>query len=617
MKERKELKIPYPLGAFAEEGGIRFAFFSKASSCGVILYDRTGKEELKRVAFGEEDRVGNVYCKRIPGVDASQVTYLFYEDEEVLPDERGRIFVGDFSYGRVKSRTDFKAGFVTDEFDWEQDKRPLIPYHKALIYCVHVRGFTKHMSSNVTFRGTFAGIVEMIPYLKEIGVTTLELQPSYQFDEMPVKEEQEKKYPYCNGGEINGVLKEQLNYWGYKKGYYYTPKTAYSASDNPVREFKDMVKQLHRNGLEVVMQFYFSAGMKTVEILEILRFWLLEYHVDGFHLMGDGIPTNLLAEDDVLADCKLMYYQFEADKVYGVNENPQYPHLAEYNDSWYYDMRRFLRGEENMLQGVQYQMRHIPQKAGKIHYISNYFGFTLADMVSYDYKHNEENGEDNRDGTDYNCSWNCGTEGATEDEQILALRLKQMKNAMCLLMLSQSTPLIFMGDEFGNSQSGNNNPYCLDNEITWLDWNLQKQNAELFEFWKMLVELREKNSIISPKSQLRLMDYKGVGCPDLSYHGLEAWKPRTESYRRYIGIMLCGAYAENENEREEATIYIAMNMHWEDHEFRLPKALEGKSWSMVFSTDGNPFYKEGCIEEMQEKSTGQIIPARTIAVYIA
>lgn len=613
MAEKNWQKKPYPLGAHIEGGGVRFSFVSRAASCGVLLYDRGTGKLARKIPFTEGDRVGHVYCRTVEDVDADTCTYLFYEGERLVADERGRAFPMKVPYGKERKTEDMKAGFLTGDFDWGGDAFPRIPYHQALIYCMHVRGFTRHSSSQVTHRGTFAGIREKISYLKEIGVTTLELQPAYEFEEMPVAQEPLPVLSYVGevpGGDLDG--KNRLNYWGYKKGFYYAPKAAYASAGDGVREFKELVKDLHENGMELVMQFYFPAEVRQSEILEILCFWVLEYHVDGFHLLGENLPVDMLAADEALADSKLWYYRFDTDRIYG-REEPLYPHAAEYNEAWYYDMRKFLKGDGNMLGSVLYHMRHIPGKAGAIHYLTNYFGFTLADLVSYDYKHNEANGEDNKDGSDYNCSWNCGEEGITRKRNVKALRLKQMKNAMCLLLLAQSTPLIFMGDEFGNSQKGNNNPYCQDNAVAWLDWSGIRKNAELHEFWKMLIAFRKRNPILHPAKELRLTDYIACGYPDLSYHGQYAWRAQTEGNVRHIGIMLCGKYAKSGAPGDDAFLYLAMNMHWESRELALPKLPKDMRWEFVFSTEP----ESGQETDTEEKSNEFLreICARSIAVY--
>lgn len=615
MTDLNRHKRPYPLGAEIESDGIRFSFVSKEADCGILLFDRVTGKKLDRIPFSPEDRIGNVYCKTIDDLDASRITYQFYIDDKTIPDWRARVFPGRVVYGKEREWSDLKAGFLTQGFDWEGDRRPRIPYHQALVYCLHVRGFTRHSSSKVKNRGTFAGIQEKIPYLKEIGVTTLELQPAYEFTEIPSREELLVEFP-CGAGPMDGDSEtlRKLNYWGYKEGYYYTPKAAYAASEDPTVEFKELVRALHKNGMELVMQMYFPSGVNRCELLDILRFWLLEYHVDGFHLMGDDIPADLLAADDILADTKLWYYHFNTDHIYPRDGWPEYLNVAEYNDAWCCDMRRFLKGDEGMIGSALYHMRHIPWKSGCIHYLSNYSGFTLADMVSYDYKHNEANGEENRDGTDYNLSWNCGEEGTTKRKKVRELRIKQIKNAMSLIILSQSTPLIFMGDEFGNSQKGNNNPYCQDNVTAWLDWNVRKKNGEIFEFWKQLVSFRREHPILHPERELRLMDDMACGYPDLSYHGQNAWRPQTDVHFRHIGVLLCGKYARAET-GDDAFVYLALNMHWESHELALPRLPKGQEWKSYISTENvGGLAKETA--ESEEELTRRI-PPRCVVVYIS
>lgn len=606
---------PYPLGARLEADGIRFSFVSEEADCGILLYNsRTGRE-MRKIPFSEEDRRGNIYCKIVEGIQPEDVTYRFYRGQDIVPDEHGCVFPGKYIFGKKGEKGGRRAGFLPDIYDWEGDRCPEIPYSEAICYCIHVRGFTKHVSSEVKNRGTFAGIEEKIPYLKEIGVTTLELQPAYEFAE--AEDEADKKLPsYCvpeiseqSGGD------KKVNYWGYKKGYYYAPKAAYAASGNAPEEFRSLIKALHKNHMELVMQFYFPEDVDRNEIAGILHFWTLEYHVDGFHLMGETLPVDMLAADHLLADKKIMYHGFGQETVYDKMNSFKFPHLAEYNDGYLYDMRKLLKGDENMLGSALRHMRYIPEKAGRIHYLTNYSGFTLADLVSYDYKHNEANGEENKDGNDYNCSWNCGEEGTTRSRRVRQLRFRQMKNAICMLLLTQSTPLIFMGDEFGNTQNGNNNPWCQDNVVGWLDWGLQKRNGEILEFWKQAVAFRKEHPILHQEKQLRLMDYISCGYPDLSYHGESAWRPHMDGHGRHVGIMLCGKYAEIDKGRTDDFIYIAMNMHWESHRLALPKLPKGMCWRMAFATAETEEIQESVAEENPD--SGVAVAPRSIAVLVS
>lgn len=582
---------PYPLGAYLEKGKLRFSFVSKKSDCGVILYDKETGRQVRRIPFTASERTGNVYCKCVDEMDESEISrisYQFYEEGRLVPDEYARAFAGKRKYGRQPDPGNWRAVIPTKVYDWGEDKRPRIHGSDCICYCMHVRGFTAHASSAVAHRGTFRGIIEKLPYLQETGITTLELQPAYEFEEFTSGKMQDGEMEYSYGTE--GIWKEtetsRLNYWGYKRGYYYTPKSAYACSEDAMEEFKDLVKALHGRRMELVMQFYFPREVPAMEIPELLRYWVLEYHVDGFHLMGEQLPVEMIARDALLADTKLWYYRFDTEAVYGRDENLSYRNLSFYQDDYCMTMRRYLKGDENMLPGVLHQMRYLPPDAGRIHYFTNYYGFTLMDLVSYDRKHNEANGEDNRDGNDYNCSWNCGEEGKSRRAKVRSLRLRLIKNAICMLMFTPSTPLIFMGDEFGNSQKGNNNPYCQDNLCTWLDWRDLERNREIYDFWRQMVELRRNHPVLRPSGGYRLMDYAACGYPDLSYHGQNAWRPDTEYYSRQIGIMLCGKYARVDRQTEDTFFYLAMNMHWEEHELALPRLPKGMRWKLAADTAG-------------------------------
>lgn len=613
-KDRASLK-PYPLGVYREKEKLRISYESAADDCGIVLYDRTTGEELRREPFLPKERVGRIFCKYLKTVDVKNIAYLFYEGEELKPDLNARAFAASWSFGQEREAADFKAVIPDTAFSWQGDERPNLKLRDSLVYCLHVRGFTAHKSSGVRAAGCFGGIVEKIPYLKGLGITTLELQPAYEFTELPTR------------SEVQGMREPVLNYWGYKRAFYYAPKSAYAYGRDAVAEFKELVRSLHANGMELVMQFYFSPEVKLQEMQEVLRYWVLEYHVDGFRLLGDRLPAGVLAADAMLADTKLWYESADAEPGFSGAPLVNYGNLAVYRDDYMYVMRRFLKGDADMLGQVLYQMRHLPADCGRIHYLTNYGGFTLMDLVSYDQKHNEENGEENRDGNDYNCSWNCGEEGTSRKARVRALRRRQIKNAMCMLLLTQSTPLIFMGDEFGNSQGGNNNPYCQDNAITWLDWRESRKNAELTAFWQQLVELRKEHPVLHPAKELRLMDYLGCGYPDLSYHGANAWKPQTEYYSRAVGMMFCGRYERCDDRTESPFLYLAMNLHWEVHELALPRLPKGLCWKRLFTTE-EPLTQTAASAEMQTAATETaatetaegdrcLLQPRSIAVYVS
>ena len=490
---------------------------------------------------------------------------------------------------------------LNQTYDWEEVSKPNLPYSESIMYCLHVRGFTRHDSAGVIGNGTFAGIIEKLNYLKDLGVTTLELQPCYEFDEVD-------QVLQWNGEKVC-----RLNYWGYKEGNYYTPKRLYAFSENPVKEFKDLVKACHRKQMEVIMQFYFPDQVSRIEIPMVLRHWAYHYQVDGFHLKGDKLPLKELISDPYLTEVKLMHHYLPLDfdrKRISDGEADVEKRLAIYDESFIYTMRRFLKSDEGMVGAAMESMRRNPAKVGVVNYFSNYYGFTMMDMVSYNRKHNEANGEENRDGVDYNFTWNCGEEGKSKKRNVLKLRNKQLHNAFVLLMLSQGTPLLYMGDEFGNSQNGNNNPYCQDNEITWLNWNDKVLNKDLYNFVKSLIAFRKKNKVFHQEKECTMTDYRTFGYPDLSYHNQVAWMPKLTTQSRNIAYMLCGDYAAG-NEGE--LWYVAINMHWEPQEFALPKLPQGAVWEKTLTTEST----EGILAYGNAGISNKtvIVEPRSIAVF--
>lgn len=608
---RIEKGRPYPIGVSRGGAGINVSMVSYARECGILLYDKN-KKELGRVVLSGEacmegvSRTGALCYAKLFWEGKEPVLYQFYEDGNIVYDSHMKEYMGHEKFGATVTPRNLYGVLQPAEYDWEEDRNPLLPYEDSVLYCMHARGFTRHPSSEVAGRGTFHGVVEKLDYLEKLGVTTLELLPVYELEE---KKRSIGIGPECLAG------RDTLNYWGYTKGLYYAPRNAYAMSGCGAVEFKDLVKALHKRKMEVVLQFYFPKDVSHGEILEILRYWKSEYHVDGFHLKGDALPLLMLGQEPGLADTKLFYYDFPADELYHGEKLPHFRNLAAYRDDYMYAMRRFLKGDEDMLHTVTGYMRRQPLKEGQINYFTNYYGFTLEDMVSYERKHNEDNGEDNRDGIDYNHTWNCGIEGRSRKKGILNLRRQQVRSALCMLFFSQGTPLLFMGDEFGNSQKGNNNPYCQDNEISWLNWKDLEKNRELFEYVRKLIRIRKDHPILHKERELRLMDYISCGYPDLSYHATKAWQPDMGNYSRHIGLMYCGKYARKGRDEEDDFFYVAMNMHWEAHEFALPLLPKEQEWCMLLDTAGWEI-TDSNERPLADQQTTKVEPRR-IQVYIS
>ena len=570
--QRQNDSLP-SLGVTYENGRIYAAFTAQNNDCGLALYAKEDGRLLKRVSFLKKGKQGKVHYGSFPWKEADQVTYRLYDGEREYADPFARCFAGR-EYGSVCTEEQLSCEILNGTFDWEGEESPRLSYEESICYVMHVRGFTKHSSSNVAHPGTFLGIREKLSYLKELGITTLELQPAYEFIEKTGED-------------------ARLNYWGYQKGYYFAPKAAYAATEQPVNEFKELIKALHHLGMELIMQFYFPEEVSRLWIPEILQYWVSEYHIDGFHLMGANLPVSMLLEDPYLAGTKIwaddiprMHGNWQAGSALEREANATGCLFAHYDGQYRNDMRRFLRGEQDLLQTVCRQMRRKPDGYGVIHYLTNYDGLTMMDLVSYEDRHNEANGEYNEDGCRDNLSWNCGVEGPTQKVQVLKMRMQQYQNAMSLLLLSQGTPLLFMGDEFGNTQFGNNNPYCQDNEITWLNWEKKEPQKECYEFTRQLIGFRKRHPILRLSREPRVMDYLALGNPDLSYHSDAAWKVPYRSLDRQIGMMYCGKYAEVTQTESDDDLYLAFNMHWESKVLALPHPSdEAWSWELVYTTD--------------------------------
>lgn len=602
------------MGLTRTDGGIHVSAVAAAKACSLLLFvkeDKNGKEarfrEVRNIPFPEEGKTGHVWSMTLNGA-FDDLYYAFEADGKRFSDPYGRSFAGRDRWGRLSHAKRLLLTPVAEpEFDWQGDRPLHIPYEDCIVYRAHVRGLTKHASSGTEHRGTFRGVVDKIPYFKELGITTLELLPPVEFQEVMMPENVEGN-PY-GMSEPTG----RLNYWGYAKAGMFAPKASYAdPGTNPVTEFKYMVRELHKAGLEVVPELYFSGKEVPEFVLETVRFWVREYHVDGIHLTGYA-PTVLLAKDPYLADTKLWALSWEAEKPAAGEKK----HLGEYNDGFLIDMRRALKGDEEQMSSLIYRNRRNPAETGVLNFMAGTNGFTMMDMVSYDQKHNEANGENNRDGSDYNYSWNCGAEGHVRKKKIQELRSRQLRNAMLLLFLSQGTPVLLAGDEFGNSQNGNNNAYCQDNEISWLNWNLNKWDQALLDFVKHVIAFRKAHPVFHMKQEPRVMDYLACGHPDISYHGVNAWQPEFENFRRQIGILYCGAYAKKPNGENDDFFFVIFNMHWEPHSFALPNLPKNLVWSLAFDTSDSAaggYYEEGQERQILNQKN-YMVPSRSVLVF--
>lgn len=601
MKQIEIVRIrvgsPEKLGASIYAQGTNFAVEAeKDIDVSLILYDKNGVE-IQEIPFPENSRVGHVCSLFIEKFDYKRYEYAYCIGEKIQMDPYAvRICDG-------------RCGFDTDDYDVMPKADEGIPFEEMILYKLHVRGFTKNAGGRIKKKGTFRGVEESISYFKELGINTIEFMPMYEWSEVLGDEESVTFTPR------NGEGSDLKNYWGYaQKNYYFAPKAAYSVKD-PVRECRQMIRALHQAGMECVMEFYFPKGVNPLLAVDALIYWKLHYGIDGFHIIGEGVPVEAIVRTPILKDTKLFFERVDASWIYG-NKQVVERTIAEYNKDFMNCGRRLLKGDDSQISNFLYQCRKNPDRHGVINYMANVDGFTLHDMVSYDRKHNEANGEDNQDGVPANDVWNCGAEGPTRKQTVRALRLKQMKNAMLYTFLAQGTPLLYQGDEMGNSQNGNNNAYAMDNAVGWVNWRLTPQNKEFLAFVKEVIAFRKDHSILHQKNSLRMTDYKAYGYPDLSYHDERAWYTDMKSSSRNVGCMYCGKYASKKDGTEDDFIYVAYNAYWENKSFALPKLPEDRKWTVAIQTERSKETKLETGEVIPDQKTLEVTP-RTVIVLIA
>lgn len=553
-----------PLGLSDSGEGINFSVeVEQGKCCKLKLYKKNALEPTEVIELSEDIRIKGIRFVHITNLDKEIVEYIYEIDGRDTVDPYALEIAGRSDWGMEEKASE--RGRIV--FPWEdhEDAFSAIEDADVIAYRLHVRGFTKHNSSKVKAKGSFAGLVEKIPYLKELGVNQVQLLPCFDFMEEGMK----------------------LNYWGYSSGYYMAPKASYCASEKVVEEFQTFVQAFHANGMEVILDMPFVDAPSLGFQIECMRHYVLQYQIDGF--VVNPYITNLeeVNKDPILRYVKLLTQQ----------------------DDYMIAMRKFLKGDEGMVKEAMWQMRKLSRGQGALscNYIANHNGFTMMDTISYDGKHNEANGEKNQDGNEYNYCWNCGAEGVTRKKAVVELRKIQMRNAWALLLLSQGTPCILAGDEFGNSQNGNNNAYCQDNEISWLDWRLLKKQKELFEFVKALIALRKSHPVLHQKIALQGMDSKACGIPDISYHGESAWITPEGIASRQLGILYSGTHLSDYD------CYVAYNMHWIEHEYALPTMQKDKKWYQILDTATGAIGQEVLLEDQR---IVEVAP-RSITMYIS
>ena len=586
-------------GASAAGGGVVFTFEAeKEEDCSILLYGKDGgiRQELK---VPESCCRGAIRSVFVAGLKAESLHYNYKISGKVVTDPYANRIIGRERWrdaGRVKNEFGVCGGFSDDTFSWGTDVHPEIPRHEMFLYKLNIRGFSMDAGIPAKERGTFAAVRDKIPYLRELGVTTVEFMPVYEFEELILKEravlpeyiswqvrkEDQIKPEAC-------AMPERVNLWGYAPANYFAVKASYAKGQDAAVEWKKLIRALHENHMECVMEMYFPKNVNQNLILDALRYWVREYHVDGFHLLGENLPVTQIAQDAWLRRTKIFGAGFEN----AVLCHPcHYPHLYVYNDEYLYPVRALLNHKNGGMDAFACQQRKQHQYHGFVNYISDNNGFSLRDLFCYEQKHNEENGEENRDGSDWNLSANYGVEGRSRKQRIVRIRERQMCNAVAVLFLAQGVPLLYEGDETGDSQEGNNNAYCQDNPTGWVNWKKDERYAWFREFVARMAAFRREHPVLAADMPKQLADAKGAGYPDLSYHGENAWISDLSGERQSLGMLYCGK--EEDDGTEEEFLYVGFNFHMGPTRLALPKLPGKKKWYLLMDTarERAPFLKE-------------------------
>lgn len=592
---------------------ITFTFEAEQEcDCAVVLYPKNRKEEPVRIAIPSDYCVGSLRSVAVKGISWKRYDYVYEIDGILQNDPYARRIIGREKWAdleRAESNYRICSGFDFSTFPWTKEKKVCVKKQDMVMYKLHVRAYT--MSDPAVRgkkKGTFRAIQEKIPYLKEFGITTLELMPVYEFEEFVF----EKEKPTILKKAEDVQHPKRINLWGYEKGEYFAPKASYAYTNNPAKELKELILALHAHDIECVLEMYFEPDMNPNMILEVLRYWVMEYHVDGFHLLGVNLSLEAIVQDVRLSRTKLFYHHFPEELQ---NEKKQYQNLYEYNDDFYYPVRRMMNRMEGELESLTGQMRKQRLTQGYINYITSNNGFTLADLFSFGEKHNWENGEENLDGNNWNYSNNYGEEGPSRKKFINSIRKRQMMNAMAIVLLSQGVPMIWAGDEIGNSQSGNNNAYCQDNVVGWTNWKQKDRYCEFTMFVKKMLEFRKEHPILRKEVPFHLCDDQQLGYPDLSYHCDAAWVTRFEVNRLSIGIMYCGKGEAKDDDTVEK-IYVGINFHNGSQTLALPQLGRGEVWCKIMDTTytGNRFFPES---EQKNVTHHLQIPGQSVCILLS
>lgn len=669
-------------GACVASNGVSFTINSHgATRCTLLLFKPQAPKPYARIPFPDSYRIGDTYSMLVFDIKPDEFEYAFsfdgpyepakgllFNEENVLLDPYSRAVTGQRKWGeKPEGGKDFeyRARVVKSSFDWGNIKQLEQPFEDLVIYETHVRGYTKDKSSGVSAPGTFAGLKDKIPYLKDLGINAVELMPIFEFDEME------------SARVVDGV--QLYNYWGYNTVSFFAPNTSYAFNEEHNHEgdeLKSLIKALKENGIEVILDVVFNHTAEGNEmgpcfsfkgidnnvyymltpdahyynfsgcgnvmncnhpvvrsfIIDCLRHWAIEYRVDGFRfdlasILGrdqNGAPManppilESLAFDPVLGKMKLIAEAWDAGGLYQVGSFPSWNRWAEWNGRYRDDMRSFLNGDDGMAGNAITRITgsrdlYSPESRGhkaSVNFLTCHDGFTLYDLYSYNEKHNEKNGWNNTDGDNNGHSWNCGAEGETDDPNVNGLRRRLIKNAFAALLCSRGPAMFFAGDEFCNTQFGNNNAYCQDNIISWLDWSRLEEFKEIHDFVRHMIQFRKEHPILRKMTKPSSCQF-----PEISVHNGTPFNASTDYKTKLIGIMYAG---RNEEDTEDDIVFYCMNAYWEPLVMQLPVLPNGKHWHVDTNTNAEYFDGEDFTAKTELLGVNTIrVPARTTIILVA
>ena len=669
-------------GACVASNGVSFTINSHgATRCTLLLFKPQAPKPYARIPFPDSYRIGDTYSMLVFDIKPDEFEYAFsfdgpyepakgllFNEENVLLDPYSRAVTGQRKWGeKPEGGKDFeyRARVVKSNFDWGNIKQLEQPFEDLVIYETHVRGYTKDKSSGVSAPGTFAGLKDKIPYLKDLGINAVELMPIFEFDEME------------SARVVDGV--QLYNYWGYNTVSFFAPNTSYAFNEEHNHEgdeLKSLIKALKENGIEVILDVVFNHTAEGNEmgpcfsfkgidnnvyymltpdahyynfsgcgnvmncnhpvvrsfIIDCLRHWAIEYRVDGFRfdlasILGrdqNGAPManppilESLAFDPVLGKMKLIAEAWDAGGLYQVGSFPSWNRWAEWNGRYRDDMRSFLKGDDGMAANAITRITgsrdlYSPESRGhkaSVNFMTCHDGFTLYDLYSYNEKHNEKNGWNNTDGDNNGHSWNCGAEGETDDPNVNGLRRRLIKNAFAALLCSRGPAMFFAGDEFCNTQFGNNNAYCQDNIISWLDWSRLEEFKEIHDFVRHMIQFRKEHPILRKMTKPSSCQF-----PEISVHNGTPFNASTDYKTKLIGIMYAG---RNEEDTEDDIVFYCMNAYWEPLVMQLPVLPNGKHWHVDTNTNAEYFDGEDFTAKTELLGVNTIrVPARTTIILVA